>query len=237
MSENAVTRPSNRQPDAIAVRADPKTQNFTRRLLMKRRAISRVLVFGAATAAASLLTFANAIQFLLDSSRHQFLPANQRNLHNRRLHPRGHRRSRALRTHRDYYIFLKYKVTRRVPALFRYHHSVWAFRLKTYPRRLSSRNLPRFSILKTLPAPNLRRFLLRHSDRLGCLSQYPPITLKHDRLPILKCCQSRLAKLAIVTPSYNQAHFLEETIRSVLDNGYPSLEYAVVDGDHTTGLR
>src|SRR5687767_918810 len=39
-----------------------------------------------------------------------------------------------------------------------------------------------------------------------------------------------LPKITIVTPSYNQGHFLEETITSVLDQKYPNLEYFVVDG-------
>lgn len=65
--------------------------------------------------------------------------------------------------------------------------------------------------------------------RMGNLRQYPAREVRQEVLDPADFT-GRYPSIAVVTPTFNQGQFIERTVRSVMDQAYPALNYAIYDG-------
>ncbi|PAW65903.1 MAG: hypothetical protein B9S34_09480 [Opitutia bacterium Tous-C1TDCM] len=96
--------------------------------------------------------------------------------------------------------------------------------------------LVREEIFRPAEAALFRAVVERHWMQIGVLRHYAPKPLRwDDRIPAPARRDADLPQIGVVTPSYGQEAFIARTLRSVIDQAYPKLVYAVQDGGSKDG--
>ena len=117
----------------------------------------------------------------------------------------------------------------RLRVLGRFHLGRIVFRLRVlFAFRLLFTDPQRY--LANLSAVFTKGFRDHPCNQFGVFRQYGPREPLVEKFPRLRTARRQLPGIALVTPSYQQGRYLESTIRSILEQDYPKLEYAVVDG-------